>query len=217
MDFSPLFISLKVSLISLILTVICGIFVSYKMFFYRGRLKFLFESILSLSLVLPPTVTGFFLLVLFGRKGPFGMLLNKIGINIIFSIQSAIIACFIVTLPFMYRSLMLSLSHIEKELFEVSQTLGASNFKTFIYVALPMSSRGIFTGVILSFLRALGEFGATLMIAGNIPGKTQTIPSAIYFYATGGDMKTAFIWVIFLLVLSLLFMLFANYFGGYDY
>ncbi len=208
MDLSPLFISLKISLVSLILTLIFGIFICYKMLFYKGKFKFLYEWVLNISLVLPPTVVGFLLLIFFGRKGPMGIILNKIGINIIFSWQSAVISCFFISLPFMYRSLMLSLSHIDYALFEVAFTFGASKLKTFFYIALPMSINGLITGIVISFLRSLGEFGATLMIAGNIPGKTQTIPSAIYFLASGGEMEMALFWVILLLVLSAIFMSF---------
>ncbi|MHC1746810.1 MAG: molybdate ABC transporter permease subunit [Cellulosilyticaceae bacterium] len=210
MNLSPLFISFKIAACSLLITFFLGIFIAYKMYLYKGRFKTVLDSILNLPIVLPPIVTGFFLLLLLGKHGFVGILLSKLDINIIFSWQSAVIASIIITCPLMYRSVLSSLLHIDVELIEVADSFGATEFQKFRYVVVPLALPGILSGAVLTFTRSLGEFGATLMVAGNIPDKTQTIPTAIYFFASGGDYNTALFWVIIIMLLSFFFMFLVN-------
>ncbi len=210
MNLSPLVISFKIATCSLIFTFFAGIFIAYKMYLYKGRFRTIIDSVLNLPIVLPPIVSGFFLLLLLGKHGFVGALLNKIGVNLLFSWQAAVIASIVITLPLMYRSVLSSLHHIDVELLEVADTFGATGLQKFRFVVIPLAAPGILSGAILAFTRSLGEFGATLMVAGNIPNKTQTISTAIYFFAGGGDFNTALFWVIIIMVLSLFFMFIVN-------
>ncbi len=201
-DMSPLWISLKTAGLATAITFFAGLAIARGMLQYKGRLKGLLDGILTLPMVLPPTVIGFFLLLLLGRNGPIGKLLLRLGTNIIFSWSATVITATIVALPLMYKTARGAFEQIDPNLLNAARTLGSSEWKIFWRIQVPLAWPGIAAGTILAFTRALGEFGATLMLAGNIPGKTQTIPLAIYFAAQGGNMSKAMIWVVLVSVLS---------------
>ncbi|MGB5913654.1 MAG: molybdate ABC transporter permease subunit [Phormidesmis sp.] len=190
----PLLISLKVAAISTLMTVVLGIPAAYGMAHYAGRGRSVIDALLLLPLVLPPTVVGFGLLWLLGDYGPFSALPIGLSINIIFTWWAAVLTAVVVAFPLMYRSGRAAFEQIDPALMSAARTLGASEWKVFCRVAVPLATPGILSGALLSFARALGEFGATLMVAGNIPGKTQTLPMAVYFAVEGGDWRTATVW-----------------------
>ncbi len=202
-DLSPLWISLKTATCATVITFFLGIAAAYWMVDYRGKGKGLIEGLLISPLVLPPTVVGFLLLLLFGRNGPLGQLLRQLGVTVIFSWAATAIAATVVAFPLMYKTAQGAFAQIDPNLLRAARTLGASEVTVFWRVILPLALPGIVAGTVLTFARALGEFGATLMLAGNIPGKTQTIPVAIYFAVEAGDMRQASIWVLIILAISL--------------
>lgn len=202
-DFSPLWISLKSSAIATFITFFMGIAAARWMVSTRIRAKVLIEGIFISPLVLPPTVVGFLLLLLFGRNGAIGQFLLQFDLTIIFTWQAAAITATVVSFPLMYKTALGAFEQIDANLLNAARTLGASEWQVFWRIMLPLAWPGILAGTILAFARALGEFGATLMLAGNIPGQTQTIPMAIYFAVEAGDMRQAAIWVLIILCLSL--------------
>ncbi len=209
-DMSPLWISLKTAGVATVITFFAGIAIARGMAQYKGRLKGLVDGILTLPLVLPPTVIGFFLLLLFGRNGPLGKLLLRLGTSIIFSWSATVITATIVSLPLMYKTSRGAFEQIDQNLVNAARTLGSSEWRIFWRLQVPLAWPGIAAGGILAFTRALGEFGATLMLAGNIPGKTQTIPLAIYFAAQSGNMAKVMLWVVLVSALSLSVILAMN-------
>lgn len=202
-DISPLWISLKSSAIATFITFFMGIAAARWMLSTRIRGKALIEGIFISPLVLPPTVVGFLLLLLFGRNGAIGQFLLQFGFNVIFTWQATVITATIVSFPLMYKTALGAFEQIDANILNAARTLGASEWQVFWRIMLPLAWPGILAGTILAFARALGEFGATLMLAGNIPGQTQTIPMAIYFAVEAGDMRQAAIWVLIILSLSL--------------
>jgi molybdate transport system permease protein len=154
----------------------------------------LIDGAFLLPLVLPPTVVGFFLLRLFGVHGPLGKLLLRWGATVVFSWPATVIAAAVVSFPLMYLTARAALEQVESHFLQAARTLGASEWRLFREIALPLAWPGVLAGTILSFARALGEFGATLMLAGNIPGKTATIPIAIYFAVEADDIQHALGW-----------------------
>ena len=188
MDFSPLWISLKTAFLATIITSIIGIFISYKMANYKGRGRGLIDGVFTLPLILPPTVIGFFLLLICGKNGFVGKIFMSFNKNIIFSWSATVIAATVVAFPMMYRTCRSAFEQIDKNMISVARTLGLSETKIF-----------------------LGEFGATLMIAGNIPGKTQTMPVAIFFAVEGGDMNKAMLWVLIIVAISFIMIFLLNY------
>ncbi len=216
MNFLPLWISLKTAIVATIFAFIAGIAIAKIMFNYRGKGKNLIDGVLTLPLVLPPIVMGFLLLLLFGRNSPIGQILQQWGISIIFSWEATVIASSVVAFPLMYKTTLSAFEQLDRDLINCARTLGASENRIFWQIVLPLSWRGIVSGTILTFARALGEFGATLMLAGNIPGKTQTMPLAIYFAAEGGKMEEALIWVIVLVAIALGVITTINYWSNAD-
>lgn len=210
-DYSPLWISLKTSLLSTVITFFIGIAVSYFMANFKGKSKGLIDGILTLPLILPPTVVGFFLLLLCGKNGPVGKFLLLFDKTLIFSWTATVIAAVTVSFPMMYRSARSAFEQIDINLVFAARTLGLNEFNIFRKIVLPLAWPGIIGGLVLSFARAMGEFGATLMLAGNIPGKTQTMPLAIFFAVEGGDMKKALLWVLLITGISLISILALNY------
>lgn len=202
-DPSPLYISLATTCAATTATFFLGLLAAKAMYGVRGSLRAWIDGILTLPLVLPPTVVGFFLLLIFGRRSPLGLALEHIGITIVFSWPATVIAATVVAFPLMYRTTLAGFEQVNPTLLEAARTLGASEWAVFRKVLLPLSAPGVIAGTVLAFARALGEFGATLMLAGNIPGRTETMPIAIFSAAEGGDMHLAFIWVILIVVLSL--------------
>lgn len=211
MDFSPLWISIKTAIFSTIITFFLGIALSYIMANFKGRYKGLIDGILTLPLILPPTVVGFFLLLICGKNGPIGKVLELFNTSLIFSWSATVIAAIVVSFPMMYRTTRAAFEQIDNNIIFAARTLGLSEFKIFYKIAIPLAMPGIIGGLVLSFARAIGEFGATLMLAGNIPGKTQTMPLAIFFAAEGGDMEKAILWVIIIMVLSFSLIIILNY------
>ena len=211
MDFLPLWISLKTAFLATIITSIIGIFISYKMANYKGRGRGIIDGIFTLPLILPPTVIGFFLLLLCGKNGFVGKIFMSFNKNIIFSWSATVIAAAVVAFPMMYRTCRSAFEQIDKNMISAARTLGLSETKIFFKVAIPLAWPGIIGGLVLSFARALGEFGATLMIAGNIPGRTQTMPVAIFFAVESGDMNKAMIWVLIIVAISFIMIFLLNY------
>lgn len=194
MDWSPLLISLATSLVATAVTLVAGLAAAAWRQNRAGAGAALIDGILILPLVLPPTVVGFLLLLLFGRNGPFGKLLLQFGATVVFSWPATVIAATVVAFPLMYITARAALEQVDPHLLQAARTLGASEARLFREVALPLAWPGVLAGTILSFARALGEFGATLMLAGNIPGKTETIPIAIYFAVEANEIQRAMAW-----------------------
>lgn len=215
-DFSPLWISLKSSSIATLFTFFLGIAAAKWMLSTPIKGKYLIEGIFIAPLVLPPTVVGFLLLLLFGRNGAIGQFLGQFGVTILFTWQAAVITATVVSFPLMYKTALGAFEQIDPNLLNAARTLGASEWQVFWRIMLPLAWPGILAGTILAFARALGEFGATLMLAGNIPGQTQTIPMAIYFAVESGDMRLAAIWVLIILSLALSLLTAVNYWTEYS-
>lgn len=202
-NLSPLWISLKVASVSTCVTFGLGVFAAYRMADYRGRWRSLIDSLCIAPLILPPTVVGFVLLQLLGKYGPLGRLLQLVNINLIFTWYAGAIAATVVTFPLMYRTALGAFQQIDRNLLNAARLLGASEVRVFWQIALPLALPGILAGTTLTFARGLGEFGATLMIAGNIPNVTTTIPLAIYAAVEAGDYEQAWFWSIIILLVSL--------------
>ncbi|KOP23074.1 maltoporin [Hapalosiphon sp. MRB220] len=212
-DLSPLWISLKTSLLATLITFFIGVATAYWMLGYRGKGKSFIEGILIAPLILPPTVVGFILLVFFGKNGPVGKLMEswQLDFSIVFTWYGAAIAATVVSLPLMYKTALGAFEQIDQNLLRVARTLGATESTIFWRISLPLAFPGILAATTLAFARALGEFGATLMLAGNIPGQTQTIPMAIYFAVEAGAMDEAWFWAIAIMVISLSGIIAVNY------
>ncbi|MCR8747012.1 molybdate ABC transporter permease subunit [Romboutsia lituseburensis] len=210
-DWSPLIISLKTAFLATFITFVIGIIASYFMSNYKGKYKGLIDGLLTLPLVLPPTVVGFFLLLVVGKNGVVGKFLLQFDVTIIFSWWATVISAIVVAFPMMYRTSRAAFEQIDVNMISAARTLGLSEWKIFYKIAIPLAWPGIIAGIVLSFARALGEFGATLMIAGNIPGRTQTMPVAIFFAVEGGDMTKAIMWVLIITFISICMILILNY------
>lgn len=184
----PLMLTLKVALFATIIALLTGVGFAYILVHKRIWGRDLIDAIVTLPLVLPPTVLGYYLLVLFGRNGWLGQWLREFfGISLIFTWQGAVVASTIVSLPLIVKSAKASFESVDESLENAARTLGHSELSVFLKVSFPMAWRGIMAGMMLAFARAMGEFGATLMIAGNLPGKTQTLSVAVYQAVQAGD------------------------------
>ncbi|MEO0434661.1 MAG: molybdate ABC transporter permease subunit [Cyanobacteria bacterium J06656_5] len=203
LDLAPLWISLRIATIATVVTCFVGIATAHFMHHYRGRGRALLDSIFLAPMVLPPTVLGFLLLILLGKNGPLGFLFTNAGISVVFTWYAAVITATVVALPLMYKTTLGAFEQIDSSLQQAARTLGASELTVFRRITLPLALPGLIAGATLAFARALGEFGATLMLAGNIPGRTQTLPMAIYFAVEGGDFREASIWTGVILTVAL--------------
>ena len=183
-DYDAIRLSVQVAVAATLLSLPFGFACAYLITFVRFRGKVLLEVLVNLPLTLPPVVVGYFLLLLLGRHGWLGSLLNEAGIRLIFTLKAAVIASAVVGFPLLVRSLRIGMEGIDPQLINASRTLGARWHDTLLTVILPLSVPGLVAGSSLMFARSLGEFGATIIVAGNIPGVTQTIPLAIYEYAS---------------------------------
>ncbi|MBV2181435.1 MAG: molybdate ABC transporter permease subunit [Castellaniella sp.] len=192
----PLLLSLKVAGWATVLATVGGVAVAYGLSRWSSRASDVVDAFLTLPMVLPPTVTGYYLLVLFGRRGWLGVWLQSHGIELVFTWQGAVVAAAIVALPMVLKAARAAFLDVDHRLEQAAAVLGLSPAAVFCRVSLPLAGRGILAGVLLAFARALGEFGATLMVAGNIPGKTQTLSIAIYEAVQAGDDGTANILVL---------------------
>ncbi|WP_342566350.1 molybdate ABC transporter permease subunit [Paenibacillus sp. FSL R7-0345] len=209
--FAPVWLSVKIAVITSIIVFILATCVAKLM---AGR-KFpgysLLETVLMLPLVLPPTVVGFVLLVILGRRSWIGELYERFTEQtILFTWGSAVIAAVVVAFPLVYRTVKAGFEEVDRDLENAARAQGASELQVLWYVTLPLASRALAAGFVLGFARGLGEFGATIMVAGNIPGRTQTVPTAIYVAVDGGNMTLAWMWVISIIVISALMLMFVN-------
>lgn len=190
-DYSAIFLSVKVAVVATLLSLPFGFAVAYIMTYKRFRGRIALDVLVNLPLTLPPVVVGYLLLLLLGQNGPIGKwVLQPLGFKLIFTWKAAVIATAVVGFPLMVRSIRTGMESIDKRLIQASRTLGAGWLDSIMTVIVPLSVRGILAGCILMFARGLGEFGATIIVAGNIPGVTQTIPLAIYEYVSSprGDV-----------------------------
>lgn len=205
-DLTPLWISLKTTLVTTVIVFFLGIGAARWVMNLPQRVRGIVDALFTFPMIFPPTVLGFFLLLLLGNNSPLGQLLKGMGMNLIFSWSATVVSGTVVAFPLMYRTARGAFEQVDRSVIEVARTLGLSKRTIFMKIMLPLSLPGLMAGTVLSFSRTLGEFGATLMIAGNIPGKTQTLPIAIFFAVEGGDMRTALAWVGLIMLLSLLCM-----------
>lgn len=199
---APLWISLKTVVVATAITFFLGIAAARWMAHYTGKLKSLIDGIFILPLVLPPTVVGLGLLLLFGRNGPLGQFFALFDTTIVFSWPATVIAAAVMSFPLMYMTSRGAFEQVDSHIEDAARTLGASEWRVFWSVTMPLAWPGVAAATVLSLARCLGEFGATLMLAGNIPGKTTTIPVAIYFSIQAGDMNEALILVGIVLVIA---------------
>lgn len=192
----PLLLSLKVAGWATLFASIFGIGVAFLLSRWRSPLCNLVDSILTLPMVLPPTVIGYYLLVLFGRRGWLGQWLSSMGIELVFTWQGAVLAATVVAFPLVLKSARAAFEDVDNRLENAGVILGLNQLEVFFRISLPLAMRGIMAGVLLAFARALGEFGATLMIAGSIPGRTQTLSISIYEAVQAGNDQLALIMVL---------------------
>ena len=211
LDLSPLWISLRIAIVATAIAAILGTVAARFTHGYRGRWRSLFDAFFLAPIVLPPTVLGFLLLLLLGKNGPLGGLLANFGLNVVFTWYAAIVTATVVGFPLTYKTVLGALEQIDSNLQQAAKTLGASELRILWQVTLPLALPGIVAGTTLTFVRALGEFGATLMLAGNIPGKTQTIPMAIYFAVEAGAFREAIAWTGVILTIALGGLALANH------
>jgi molybdate transport system permease protein len=210
-DPSPLIISVATTCAATVATFFVGLIAARAMYGVRGPLRAWIDGILTLPLVLPPTVVGFFLLLIFGRRSWIGEALEHLGIVIAFSWPATVIAATVIAFPLMYRTALGAFEQVNPSLLQAARTLGAGEWAVLRRVLLPVAAPGVIAGTVLAFARAMGEFGATLMLAGNIPGRTQTMPVAIFSAAESGNMRVAMVWVVLIVVLSLGIIRLLNY------
>ncbi|HLS07769.1 molybdate ABC transporter permease subunit [Lentibacillus sp.] len=212
MDFTPLQLSLRIAGIATLIVFVTGVFSARIITRSRFPGKRILESLLMLPLVLPPTVVGFGLLYLFGANGPIGkLLLDWFDVQVVFTWTGAVIAAIVVAFPLMYQSAAASFQKYDRNIENAALTMGASKWRVFWTISFPLAWPGLLAGLVLTFARALGEFGATLMIAGYIPNQTETIPLAIYFAVESGNRDEALYWVISILIIGLGAILWLNW------
>ncbi len=211
LDWSPLLISLKTGVVATIISFFLGIFAARKVVKAGPKVRAIADGILTLPLVLPPTVAGFFLLLLFSTRRPFGSFLyDQFGIKVVQTWLGCIAAASVISFPLMYRNARAAFEQIDVNLVYAARTLGMSETRIFWRVIIPAAGPGIVSGTVLTFARALGEFGATSMLAGNIPGKTGTISQRIAMVIQNGDYTSAGFWVIVVMIIAFLIILFMN-------
>lgn len=205
---SPLKLSVEIAFVAGIIVIVAGILLGKLMAKRNFRGKLLLETVMLLPLVLPPTVIGFLLIIIFGKNSIFGEFVQWLFDQpIMFTWWAAVIASTVVAFPLMYQSAKTGFESVDEDIENAARIDGANEWQIFFYVSIPLALKAIVSGGILSFTRALGEFGATLMFAGNIPGKTQTMPLAIYMAIDSGKMSLAWSWVICMIVISFIMLL----------
>lgn len=215
LDWSPLFISIKTGIVATIFSFFLGIYAARKVVKTTPGKKAIIDGILTLPMVLPPTVAGFFLLLIFSRRRPFGIFLfENFGFKVVQTWLGCIIAATVISFPLMYRNARAAMEQIDVNLIYAGRTLGMSDTEIFWKVVIPTAGPGIASGTILTFARALGEYGATSMLAGNIPGKTGTISQKIAMVIQDGDYMTAGVWVAIVLVIAFLVIFLMNLISG---
>ena len=215
LDWSPLFISLKTGIAATVISFFLGIFAARKAVKASPRKKAVIDGILTLPMVLPPTAAGFFLLLLFSRRRPLGsFLFEQFDFKVVQTWLGCVIAATVIAFPLMYRNARAAMEQIDMNLVYAGRTLGMSDLKIFWTVIMPTAGPGIASGTILTFARALGEYGATSMLAGNIPGKTGTISQKIAMVIQDGDYLTAGIWVGIVMIIAFLIIFLMNLISG---
>lgn len=215
LDWSPLFISLKTGIVATFISFFLGIYAARKVVKTTPGKKAVIDGILTLPMVLPPTVAGFFLLLIFSKRRPFGIFLYEtFDIKVVQSWLGCIIAATVIAFPLMYRNARAAFEQLDVNLIYAGRTLGMSDIRIFWKVVIPSAGTGIASGTILTFARALGEYGATSMLAGNIPGKTGTISQKIAMVIQDGDYATAGVWVAIVMLIAFLVIFSMNFISG---
>ena len=215
LDWSPLFISLKTGIVATFISFFLGIYAARKVVKTTPGKKAVIDGILTLPMVLPPTVAGFFLLLIFSKRRPFGIFLYEtFDIKVVQSWLGCIIAATIIAFPLMYRNARAAFEQLDVNLIYAGRTLGMSDIQIFWKVVIPSAGPGIASGTILTFARALGEYGATSMLAGNIPGKTGTISQKIAMVIQDGDYATAGVWVAIVMLIAFFVIFSMNLISG---
>lgn len=215
LDWSPLWISLKTGVVATIISFFLGLWAARKVIKKDYRTKSVLDGILTLPMVLPPTVAGFFLLLIFSRRRPLGMFLdNTLGIQAVHTWLGCILAATVIAFPLMYRNARAAFEQIDANLVYAGRTLGMSELSIFWRIVVPTAGPGIASGTILTFARAMGEYGATSMLAGNIPGKTGTVSQRIAMVIQDGDYATAGFWVIIVLIIAFAVVFAVNMISG---
>ena len=215
LDWSPLFISLKTGIVATFISFFLGIYAARKVVKTTPGKKAVIDGILTLPMVLPPTVAGFFLLLIFSKRRPFGIFLYEtFDIKVVQSWLGCIIAATVIAFPLMYRNARAAFEQLDVNLIYAGRTLGMSDIQIFWKVVIPSAGPGIASGTILTFARALGEYGATSMLAGNIPGKTGTISQKIAMVIQDGDYATAGVWVAIVMLIAFLVIFSMNFISG---
>ena len=215
LDWSPLYISIKTGIVATFLSFFLGIFAARKVMKARPGVKAAVDGILTLPMVIPPTAAGFFLLLLFSRRRPFGsFLFETFDLKVVQTWLGCIIAATVIAFPLMYRNARAAFELMDVNLIYAARTLGMGEIEIFWKVAVPSARPGILSGTILTFARAMGEYGATSMLAGNIPGKTGTISQKIAMVIQDGDYLTAGIWVGIVMLIAFVIVFFMNLVSG---
>ena len=215
LDWSPLWISLKTGIVATVLSFFLGIFAARRSIRKGPGARSVLDGILTLPMVLPPTATGFFLLLFFSKRRPFGSFLyQQFGLKVVQSWLGCIIAATVIAFPLMYRNARAAFEQMDANLVYAGRTLGMSETKIFWKVVMPVSGPGIIAGTVLTFARALGEYGATSMLAGNIPGKTATVSQRIAMVIQDGDYLTAGVWVVVVLLIAFAVIFLMNFVAG---
>jgi molybdate transport system permease protein len=215
LDLRPFWVSLRTSAVAMLFVFVLGLLAAWYSQRIGDRLKGVLDSILTIPLVLPPTVCGFLLLVTFGNSTPLGRWLLSHGIELIFSWPAAVLAAVVVSFPLMYRTARGAFEALDPSLADAARTLGWGESRIFLTLTMPLAWPSIAAGTVLAFARAMGEFGATLFVAGNYPGVTQTMPIAIYFEWMGGHSDVATFWVFLVILFSFVVILFVNWYASH--
>ena len=214
-NWSPLFISLKTGFVAIIFIFILGVIGAIAVMKMSNRAKWVLDAIFTMPLVLPPTVAGYLLLLIFSLRRPFGMFLkNELGIKVVQSWSGCVIAAVVISFPLMYRSARAAFEQIDSNIVYAGRTLGMSEFEIITKVVIPAAMPGLLSGGILSFARAIGEYGATAMLAGNVLGKTRTISVAIASEVAGGNFDTAGVWTCVIVLIAFIIVLAINLVTG---
>lgn len=214
-DLSPIIISLRTATLSIIVTFFLGVAAAQLVFRLKSKtMKTILDGLFTLPLVLPPTVAGFFLLYIFGMRRPIGkFFIEYFAVKVAFSWGATVLAAVVISFPLMYRAARGAFEQVDPDVLSAGRTIGMSEWKIFWKVQLPIAWSGVISGAILAFARGLGEFGATAMIAGNIKGKTRTLPLAVYSAVASGNMKEAGEYVAVLVCISFIVVICMNYFS----
>lgn len=214
-DLSPIIISLRTATLSIIVTFFLGVAAAQLVFRLKSKtMKTILDGLFTLPLVLPPTVAGFFLLYIFGMRRPIGkFFIEYFAVKVAFSWGATVLAAVVISFPLMYRAARGAFEQVDPDVLSAGRTIGMSEWKIFWKVQLPIAWPGVISGAVLAFARGLGEFGATAMIAGNIKGKTRTLPLAVYSAVASGNLKEAGEYVAVLVCISFIVVICMNYFS----